>query len=368
MITRLYIDNFRTLVNCEVKLDRLNLLMGENGSGKSSIFDVLRKIQTFSRGDGKIDRIFDFRDCTRWQSQPIQRFEIDVQLPQGDMQYLLVVEFNEGEEKCRVQEEFLRENEKPLFERNYDTVQLYRDNHSKGPTYPFDWTHSALATIQPRHDNQKLTAFKNFIDRLVIVAINPFGIETDSRKEEASLHREMVNFASWYRKRNQDNMGALIKLFRELKAVLPGFETFSFKDAGQDTKTFNVEFSGFGGKKLSRFFFSELSDGQRVLIVLYTLIYGIQEDGRCLFLDEPDNFVSLREIQPLLTSIQDEIGKEFSQAVIISHHPEIINSLGDARGRWFSRDEGGHTRVKESIPTDGEGISLSEIIARGWQE
>ena len=47
MLKRIYIDNFRCLVDFELELDEVNLFVGLNGSGKSSVFDLLRKIQGF---------------------------------------------------------------------------------------------------------------------------------------------------------------------------------------------------------------------------------------------------------------------------------------------------------------------------------
>jgi len=44
MLKRLYVDNFRCLVNFELRLDRVNLLLGENGTGKTSVFDVLYRL------------------------------------------------------------------------------------------------------------------------------------------------------------------------------------------------------------------------------------------------------------------------------------------------------------------------------------
>ena len=367
MIKRLYIDNFRTLVNCEIQFDELNLLMGLNGSGKSSVFDVLRKLQQFSRGEGKLSSIFADRDRTRWQTQASQRFELDVDLPEGEMQYVFVIEFNKSEDKCRVLEESLKEGAQTLFERELGTVQLYRDDHSAGPKYPFDWTLSALATIQSRDDNTKLSAFKKLLNRLVIASISPSQMETNTQEEAPFLSPRMKNFASWYRKLSQENMGAMFRLFTELKAIIPDFDSFSFKDSGQNTKTFNVEFSRKGSKRPISFYFSELSDGQRVLIALYTLIHGLNEEGLCLFLDEPDNFVSLRELQPWLALLQENVGSAFSQAVIISHHPEIINSLGNSSGRWFDRSEEGPTRIRDAISVESQGVFLSELVARGWE-
>ena len=47
MLTRLYADNFRCLVNFELLLDETNVLLGANGSGKTSVLDVLGRMQEF---------------------------------------------------------------------------------------------------------------------------------------------------------------------------------------------------------------------------------------------------------------------------------------------------------------------------------
>ena len=47
MLKRIYIDNFRCLVNFELNVDAINLFLGGNGSGKSTVFEALRKIQNF---------------------------------------------------------------------------------------------------------------------------------------------------------------------------------------------------------------------------------------------------------------------------------------------------------------------------------
>ena len=44
MLKRIYINNFRCLVNFELKLDGLSLFLGANGSGKSTVFAALLNI------------------------------------------------------------------------------------------------------------------------------------------------------------------------------------------------------------------------------------------------------------------------------------------------------------------------------------
>ncbi|WP_228061118.1 MULTISPECIES: AAA family ATPase [unclassified Coleofasciculus] len=51
MLKRIYIDNFRCLVNFELDVNMINLFLGSNGTGKSTVFEVLQKIQAFVNGD-----------------------------------------------------------------------------------------------------------------------------------------------------------------------------------------------------------------------------------------------------------------------------------------------------------------------------
>jgi len=69
MLTRIHVDNFRCLVNFDLKLDRLNLLLGENGSGKSTVFHVLRRLQDFLSGEVNVDSVFPSADLTRRAGQ-----------------------------------------------------------------------------------------------------------------------------------------------------------------------------------------------------------------------------------------------------------------------------------------------------------
>lgn len=116
------------------------------------------------------------------------------------------------------------------------------------------------------------------------------------------------------------------------------------------------------------FFFDELSDGQRCLICLYTILHFVlAQGGATVVIDEPENFISLREIQPWLTAVSDVIEESHSQIILISHHPELINQWAPGCGVQFVREPLGPVRV---VPFRGEpdsGISPAELIARGWE-
>jgi len=367
MLKRLYIDNFRCLVNFELKLDPINLLLGANGSGKTSVFDVLRRLQDFLIGDFRVHDVFPVSDLTLWQTGGRQRFEFEVSAGDDLYTYRLLLERESDRRRMRVFEERLDLNDKPLFHCKNGMAQLYRDDHAPGPEYPFDWSLSAVGALHERPDNQKLTRFKHDLAKLIVVRPIPILMERESRGEQERLSHRMENFVSWYRHLAQEYMGAMIALLSELKAVLPGFESLSLKESGEDSRALKAQFSRPGGGKPMLLDFGDLSDGQKMLIALYTLVLGLKDEGVSLFIDEPDNFLALREIQPWLSSLADAVGESVEQVVLISHHPEIINYLGGAHGRWLERDAVGPVRVGQS-PKSLPGLLLADTVARGWEK
>jgi ABC-type uncharacterized transport system ATPase subunit len=89
--------------------------------------------------------------------------------------------------------------------------------------------------------------------------------------------------------------------------------------------------------------------------------------GGTVIFDEPDNFLSLREIQPWLMTVADTIEESGGQVLIISHHPEIINQWAPKSGVQFVRDVAGPVHVEAFSGDPTSGLPPAEIIARGWE-
>ena len=374
MLKRIYVDNYKCLVNFELSVGSINLFLGPNGAGKSAVFGAVQKLVDFVGGRGKVAEVFDFRDRTRWQSSLTQTFELEVERKAGVYRYELAVEHGEKGDKARVQHERLWFNGKPLlkFEINAageSEVRLYRDNHSAGPIYPFDWTQSALASIFQRHDNTLLTWFKQHLQRIIILQIIPCLMNAESSQEESRPSIHLENYASWYRSISQDQ-GLIYQLTNELREILPGFDNFRFEMLGEQNRLLKVRLLSEDEQTPTEYRFSELSDGQRTLIALYTLLATSRvagEDTYTLCLDEPENFIALPKIQPWLVTLYDLCNRDELQAFLISHHPELINYLlASPVGYWFERGCNQPTRVRPIRADDSSGLPISELIARGW--
>ena len=89
--------------------------------------------------------------------------------------------------------------------------------------------------------------------------------------------------------------------------------------------------------------------------------------GDTVFLDEPDNFISLREIQPWLLAAEEAVEDHSGQLILISHHPETLNQWARDYGLRFFREENGHARTERFHPEHDGKLQAAELIARGWE-
>jgi predicted ATPase len=361
MLKKIYIHNFRCFENFELEFDKLNLFLGPNGAGKSSVFQVLHKIQRLIKGTHKVSSIFSSDDLTIWQKSSVQTFGIEIEGNEGCYQYELKIEHEK--QQAKIIHEKLLFNDLPLLTFDLGEAQLYHDDNSAGPSYPFDWNQSAVATVPSRSDNTRLTWFTERLNRLIIVQIMPMLMKGDSLNEESGLDLNMTNYVSWYRAVYQ-NQGKAIAITQALQDVLEGFNYFEFVKTGEMQRILRLSFSSQNGDYFYRF--NQLSDGQRMLIALYTLIYYSQSEDYTLCIDEPQSFVTLPEIQPWLMLIEKFCDEGKLQSLLISHHPEVIDYLALSCGYRFSYHVHTPTRVKRVKADKNSGLPISELIASGW--
>ena len=87
MIQRLYVHNFRCLEGFDLPLSgrSSSLLIGKNGSGKSTVGFALEVLQSIARGTNRVGQLLKPADFARGRSNVPIRFEIETKL--GDSVY-----------------------------------------------------------------------------------------------------------------------------------------------------------------------------------------------------------------------------------------------------------------------------------------
>lgn len=363
-ITRLYVNNYRCFVNFEFRPGRRSLLIGYNGAGKSAIFEVLAAIQDLVIWNKEATEAFPTDTVTKFGDSTEQRLELDVESEQGTFHYVLRVTHNLEREEAAILSEEVTLDGKLLYSFVDREVQLYGEDHIPARSkFSFSPRRSFLASLEPKAVNTSLIWFLSFIRSIWVLRLDPARMTATSRTDsDLFLARDASNFASWCRYLLQEEPDGMQRAQEALCEVIAGFQLLRMQTAGR-TKLLVAKFSYPGGKAYD-LDFDMLSEGQKALIVWYVLVHSIVRRATVLCLDEPDNFVSIREIQPFLVALADISDETGVQAMLISHSSEVIDYVGASEAILLERPEGGHSRIG-SIAAGGP-LRLSEMMARGW--
>jgi energy-coupling factor transporter ATP-binding protein EcfA2 len=371
MIESVYIDNYKCFSNTEIdELQSVNLLIGENGTGKTALFGVLSFLKDLVIDEEKLDALLPSTTLTRWERRSIQTFELSIRGNGGLYEYRLEVEHDRDRDLRRINLERLIFDGNPLFEFKDGDVQLYGDDFSEGPAYPFDWGRSALATIMPRHDNKRLSWFKDRLTDIHILRIEPFLMGGESKEEATAPAPGLENFPSWYRHVSQEYPQRQLQFFEDLEQSIAGFQRLTMPSDGGETRTMKLSLrhgpEEQDAKSEATYAFGELSDGQRAIVALYAIMRFTVREDVTLCIDEPENYLSLAEIQPWLLELEMACQDEDAQTLLISHHPELIDLLALEKGLWFNRANVGPVRTHPMNVEEVGNVTVSDFVARGW--
>ncbi len=362
-IARLYVDNYRSFVNFELRPGRRSLLLGYNGSGKSSVFDVLDAIKKLVAFNADLKDFYPTDTVAKFGGSSEQRFELDIGTERGLLRYALHVAHDLKEKTAAITLEELSLDDKPAYRFINGEVHLFgEDDGVARQPFPFSPRRSFLASLDPEAPRSAIAHFKAFLGNCGILRIDPARISASAPDEHGGLDRDAGNFASVCRSLLQEAPDLMQRAHEALREIIPGFQHLRLQSAGR-TKVLVVTFQYPHGGQYD-LDFDALSDGQKALIVLYVVLYTRAQDIAVLCLDEPDNFVSIREIQPFLTELSDISDESGLQVLLVSHSPEVIDYVGPSGAVFFERPDGGHTRVR-SVEAKGP-LRFSEQMARGW--
>jgi energy-coupling factor transporter ATP-binding protein EcfA2 len=360
MITRIFADNFRCFSSFTFEPKQLNLLVGENGSGKSTVLDVVATLRLLATRTDALTMVPFATSLTRWSSSSEQRLGLTLSdVGGGIFDWEAVLGTRSTGDSVEVVAETIRKDSAIIAERDGKSVRV------RGQDLPVPYRLDA-SLLALRFDDPDLNALRQAVEHLLVLRIDLNQIERTSTKESTGIRIDGQNFPSNYRHVCQSRFEETRRLHVALEGVLGGFRSLELEDVGEDAKVLVVKLFAESGKPDFRLAFHELSEGQRSLIVLYHVLTTFDLRKRSLLIDEPDNFLSLRELQPWLQTLTRAAEDDGLQALIASHNPEVIDYLAAENAWLFERDEAGPSRVRP-LPIDrSSGMKASEQLARGW--
>jgi predicted ATPase len=217
-----------------------------------------------------------------------------------------------------------------------------------------------------RLDDPDLQALRLAVENIMVLKLDLSSIEPTTKKASTSLLFSGANFPSNYRHVRETRFGTVKHFHEALEGVLGGFRSIEFVDVAEDEKALVVTFFADPGRPDYVLAFRELSEGQRALVILTHLLTTFDLKNRTLLIDEPDNYLALRELQPWLQTLSRAVEDQGTQALIVSHNPEVIDYLAAEHAWLFEREDAGPAHVRPLVVDRDSGLKASEQLARGW--
>ncbi len=363
MIRRLYADNYRCLVDFTWEPGAETLILGYNGSGKTSALDAMDLIRAWSCGWERLEELLDQETLTRWQNSEVAKFELDLET--GNSLFRYRVEFVVQAKGTSVRTESLRIGDRTVFARNKEAVTSHNAETEPILQVIVPPNQSAVNALSATEGSELVAEFLAALTRMIIVRPMPPLMDNEARRPEPRPWYRFENFVAWYW--SQTSSGKFTEsMLGLLSDVWDDFDYLKLDQIGRGMALSAVFKRPKEAARESVIEFHELSEGERMLVVLYTLLaYQSATPPTTIVIDEPDNFVALMEIQPWLLKMLDHRPAD-GQFLIVSHNQEIIQSMAESSVAYFSRPDHLSPAVVSSVTPDETGLSLSERLARGW--
>lgn len=325
MLKKIYINNFKCLQNFEFNMDELNsaFLLGKNGSGKTTIFDVVEIFQKIGKGETSLKEMisvdsFSFSDT----KLPIE-FEITVEIDNKIFIYELSIEFPPHFHDPKIRNESLTVKNTSVFKRDGGQASI-----KDAKEFLLDWHHVGLPLIMVRSEQDPLAIFRNWLKNIIILSPSPSYFNKISKTESSTLRRGAENIIDWARWLLSENPSLYVVIYDFLKFRMPDLEMFKFENIGSDDRELLFIFK----EDLTKYTlkFHQLSDGEKIFFLGAVVIAAQKNNPNLLCLwDEPDNFVGLIELDHFIIACRKAFESSQSQLIMTSHNPQVINNFSN---------------------------------------
>ena len=318
------------------------LLIGKNGSGKTTVGLALEILQKIARGTNRVDNLVKPKDLSGGRRNVPVRFEIEVDLKGTIYEYAIALEFPPGFKELRVLEEKLLVDGSPVYTRELAQVNLARTRlglaslaGATASNFGIDWHLVALPIVQEsqiggaqrNYPEGPLSLFKTWLGRMLVLRPTPGSIIGDSDQETLEPKPNVTDFGAWFAGLMAYAPAAYGKVDEYLKLVMPDLQDITNPPTGKESRSLIVQFSNEQGRLSIPF--EDLSDGEKCFMICALVLAANRAHGPVLcFWDEPDSYLALDEVGHFVTGLRQAF-QSGGQLIATSHNPEAIRSFSN---------------------------------------
>jgi predicted ATPase len=382
-IEGLWVKNYRALRDLQFdKLTPLTVLLGANGSGKSTVFDVFAFLaECFNDGLRKAwDRRGRFRELRSRDADGTILIEIKYRERTGRNKTPVITYHLEIDEKTRgpvVSREYLRwtrgaQRGRPFtfldYENGFGKVITgdepeISDSRIDRPLSGPDVL--AVSTLGQLAENPRVIALRNFITSWhlsYLSASETRGNPTAGAEERLSQTGDNLPNVMQYL--SEQHPERLEKIFETMQRRVPRLEKVTHEILADGRLMLLFKDAPFTTPVLSKF----ASDGTLKMLAYLTLLYD-PSPPQLIGIEEPENYLHPRLLPELAEECDQAAAR--AQLLVTTHSPFLIDPLKTRQVWMLSRAADGYTRSRRISDIRGieefvrHGAKLGELWMEG---
>src|SRR5580658_7283166 len=114
----------------------MQLLLGENGSGKTGVFNVLEKLRDMVTAGVPVTQAFPVSTLTAWDKRNVQTFELHLSDNAGRYDYRMQIEHDRALARSWIQYESLKFDDQRIYEYENSQASWYHTEHAQPMVFP----------------------------------------------------------------------------------------------------------------------------------------------------------------------------------------------------------------------------------------
>lgn len=382
-IEYLRVRNYRALADVEFKdLTPLTALLGANGSGKSTVFDVFNFLSECFQVGLKValekrGRLRELR--TREQKGPLV-FELKYREAPDQAPATYHLEIDEGREGPFVASEWLswRRVAGSTPGRPFKILDFVKgsgwvisgdrpERNDRRVAEQLDEPELlAVSTLGRLGKNPRVAALRRFITDW---HVSYLSIE-DTRGQPVAgaqqrLSKSGDNLANVIQHLSETHSDVLERVFATMRRRVPRLEKVLSDPMEDGRLLLRIKDAPFSQPVLARF----ASDGTLKMLAYLVMLYD-PKPPQFIGIEEPENFLHPRLLPELAEECRFATGS--SQLLVTTHSPFFLNALRPEEVRVLYRDERGFTRTVRAADIGGisrfidKGASLGDLWLEGF--
>ena len=372
MIEKIHIQNFKSIYDLEIEVGRVNVFIGENGSGKSNLLEAL--VFVSASESNMLSNEFLFPRGMRVPEPELMRsafFEEDREKDihiNIELNGNIIKEFEFKNSNTEYSKWIEIENDTSII------MKMILENRPSQNTKGLDKrTLEYLKQLEEKDILRYEKMEKNKLTNFIIYS--PEYEELRNFTDEGQIQPLGVKGEGLYK---------LLKVVNNyedktyIKTIIESLQLFDWFDDITIDKDL-----AFGEKKLTikdKYLYKEIDQRSTnegfLFILFYVTLIVAKETPKAFAIDNIDSFLNPKLCTELMRLVVKLAKKYDKQIFLTTHNPAILDgiNLNDEEQKLFvvSRNDKGYTQIKNltvednPIDEDGERLHLSEAFLRGY--